>query len=750
MEFPNKHFENYPFSLNRKVWQNEPGSEHELGGSACNPEQGLEHQREGEEYWKGKKGPLEVMYKDMVNMQTQRQLEMHREEVEDKQRQEAEDKIDATGQAKDYVEAMKNPSAFDMIALNLDRGMKIEGAESFYNFENWYKMDSIAVARIFEMGPFFPRRVPGRRAFIDGLEQNSEDSKQALNEIVELLKKYFATKREIVSDVKDQKEKRGALTDTIGGGLKTLLRNFNRGSGTEKLLIIGAIGISASLLWKFFDSKKDKPFLFPKFTLSNVAKVVGVVWGVNYLSGKVLKDGRSISDRIGISTDIENFKNRDLKGFAYKYRMDEDAEKLRSFLELECVPVADLFRLYEEAASPSVAVKEIDPKKLGFYKGEVDGKAIYEIMEALVRQTALNKKAAEKRKSGGGELTENEKELCKPDQYARDIFKAKYINGEIAETNPKFIDVVTNEINTGCLLKTIDPQAERALGLERKGYSKAGSAAKGAALAVGGTVAERIVEPVKSKIKKMKEKTPSETAPTSSETTPTSIDPTEKNVARIHGRLSEIMTKRLPLRYESKFSGETIDQYAAILQVIPEAVTLKAITENGSENELVEWFSAGIEEFRNKQGSFNVDWIIHNAEWKLQGENPSLNNRIIKPRHKTFMANEMKKLENYYRNRFLNSYGKNKYYKDMVRFLDEVKFGFYREYFLNKAIVENETPRALAEKYSEFLKKEFRMCIKDTTTGYRQRLEDKQEVEKRKEMPEWAEPVKAMAEHVNH
>ncbi|MFA6521150.1 MAG: hypothetical protein WCT53_02075, partial [Candidatus Gracilibacteria bacterium] len=232
------------------------------------------------------------------------------------------------------------------------------------------------------------------------------------------------------------------------------------------------------------------------------------------------------------------------------------------------------------------------------------------------------------------------------------------------------------------------------------------------------------------------------------------INPDAKNLDRIKRQMSEIFDREFPLRYAPKFDGEVVERYKSILRNLSEGMILRAITENGSEEEMLSRFSNKLAQIRDKAESSTVPGEVWNLikdlfrwisgketwEWSIEGENPHVQNSLIKPRHKTLMANSMSKLEAHYIARLEKTHGHffgNDYNSDMVGFLNETETPFYRELYLNRAILENKSPSVLAEHYSEYLKEALRHCIKDPVKRSAQASEDANETAKRITDAEW-------------
>lgn len=383
------------------------------------------------------------------------------------------EEIDETGEAEKYIETFQKQPQFDAVSHLLGEGINHEGTESAFNFNNWLIMDSKFVARIFDI-EFMPRG-KGRLSFLDGLEnpdQESEEfkkSQKVLKKIVDLLKKRFDTRQEIREDSGAQRDK-PAAGETIGDGVKTLMRNFKRASGTEKVMILGAIGIAASLLWKYKDQA-----LFKNFTFGDAVKWAGALWGINYLSGKVSKDGKTFIQRVDVGLDIEAMKDSPLKGYAYEHGMDKDQEKYRTFLQLQTKDVRLLYQRYKEVSAPGVK-KEIDPKRLGIYNEAIDGKAVYEIVDELVQETSINLHIEQRRKEAEDQGQQyNEKadlankgliDLWTSPSEAQAKFEEKYF-GLMKGANVTLIDAILNEYQTR------DYQTAITSGRARRRYERA-------------------------------------------------------------------------------------------------------------------------------------------------------------------------------------------------------------------------------------------------------------------------------------
>lgn len=252
------------------------------------------------------------------------------------------------------------------------------------------------------------------------------------------------------------------------------------------------------------------------------------------------------------------------------------------------------------------------------------------------------------------------------------------------------------------------------------------------------------------------------------------INPTPENLKYLKGELQKKFNETFPMRYASKFSSEVTEKYVRLLRDLPEGFLMKAVTENGSPEELLDEFERQITVIRTmadqnigpaiiwqKIKEF-IHWVFDVGEWEAEGDNPNLDNienpknDTVKPRHKTSLANELKKLETYYRERLEDVHGHwygDSYDDDKVDFLEDEEIPFYREFFLNKAILDKppHTAYKLAVDYSKFLRDSYRECIDDEYKRRNQEVADNTlEDNERQAKAEWTDPRDRMIEHVKH
>lgn len=386
---------------------------------------------------------------------------------EEKQR--LREEIDRTGSAKEYAETFRKSPDFAACAANLETGMQLEDQDTFFNFEKWLVIDPPVLADFFEQFGFMPHG-KGRNAFLEGLRlppdtAQHQESQKALREIVKILREHFEVKRKAREDLKKHAEE-GPAGETIDTGVKTLMQNYRRSSGLEKAMILGAIGIGLVLLGRL---GKKKFFGCENTKWSDVMWWIAAGFGINFLSGKISKDGKTLVQRLDVGLEIDQLSDENkLKDYAEKHGMKDDQEKLRTFVRLQTIDIKKLFSLYEEAGGPASSAKEIDPRKLGFFKGEIDGKSAYDIIDSLVKETSVNenihrhKEAALLRGETPQVITGDDLLLWESPGVAMETFKEKYVYGELGELNQTLLDVIINECGTTVMRKKCPAKQDEA------------------------------------------------------------------------------------------------------------------------------------------------------------------------------------------------------------------------------------------------------------------------------------------------
>lgn len=396
-----------------------------------------------------------------------------REELEALQEQ-----IEQDGEAKDYAEAFnyKNKSLFHAQAMQetatvIEFGkMNAPGQESPFDYELWLRDAATSqelanrVADYFESPQIpFPRGAKGRAKFIEGLRKGpprdladqSQDAKDfrysynALQQIVAYLKDYKTHQQESKTDLASL-EKKHPLGDTIGDMARMYMTNLKRSKGLDKGLLIGATALALYLLW----GMRDQPIPGTKGKMKWSTLFFGIAGfaAVNHLSGKVSKTGQTLTQRLlDVQPNVDDLKkeNNPVRAFAVKHGMVENQEKLRVLPALFEQDIRELFPYYkaqklDQSVAPSK--KQIDPALFGLHNNEVDGHHIYEVMDDLVQDTAVNVGREHARASGNPDQADKIARWTET-SYSLDAFEKKYIdpNSTFGQVGQTLFQVISNE-----------------------------------------------------------------------------------------------------------------------------------------------------------------------------------------------------------------------------------------------------------------------------------------------------------------
>ncbi len=383
--------------------------------------------------------------------------------------------IDRSGEAKEFVDTFKKSPNFDLLTKNLESGISLNDSQSLFNYVDWAQKEPEKIADMFEISK--PIGFPsgrGEEEFLRGLrsgtpprgketkeqretrEKRFDESKRVLNEIVKILEKHFEQKRLSGEDVQAQ-ESGSPLGDTFGNVANNLLTNFNKASGMEKAMMVGAVGICVGLIYKYKDAKV---WFTPEswdYKWQDLAWTLGACWGVNYMSGKVSSDGKTLVQQLDLFRNIDKLNDTDvMKAFVVNNKMEDNQSKLEACIKLRNQDVRNLFDLYMEAFSSNR--REIDPGLVGLKAG-FNGKDVYEIVEGLVEQTAVNNYFEVQRdlyeKEHKGEIFRETKDVAQRKNIAEkagaltkgkmhDAFRQKYF-GLLGGTDQTLFDAVINE-----------------------------------------------------------------------------------------------------------------------------------------------------------------------------------------------------------------------------------------------------------------------------------------------------------------
>jgi hypothetical protein len=236
------------------------------------------------------------------------------------------------------------------------------------------------------------------------------------------------------------------------------------------------------------------------------------------------------------------------------------------------------------------------------------------------------------------------------------------------------------------------------------------------------------------------------------ETTPNidmtkAINPTPENMKYLLGELNKVFREVLPTQYGQLYAGATITRNAQFLRDMPRGFLMKAVTENGSPNALIKKFKEELGKIEDQAN--NVDlllipsnklvdffrWLVYMGTWDLAPKgNPNLDDtpnapgqKTVKPHHKVFLQQGLGDLEKYYRERLVDKQGHlfgDNYDDDKMDYLDDTALPFYREFYLNQAILNKDSAAKLAEDYSQYLVKAYRDCIPDLMHRSAQETDD--------------------------
>lgn len=244
--------------------------------------------------------------------------------------------------------------------------------------------------------------------------------------------------------------------------------------------------------------------------------------------------------------------------------------------------------------------------------------------------------------------------------------------------------------------------------------------------------------------------------------------PGEDGSEKYHGirvKMEKIVKRVFEKRYAEDLAKRPFaDQYKNIINEIPEFILMKATTENGSEVEMLTRLEKELLKLRDRAKDDSlfeeawhylkdfIGWIRGKPTWTLEGDNRFLEgqNLPIKPRHKTNITFELQRLEKHYRDRLEKAHGHwygDKYDNKKVAFLEEVELPFFREYYLNKAILKGSSPEQLVHDYSEVIKRKFRNTLKEEQKEAEQLVADQAEILTRENDPDWVKLRTAVRFH---
>lgn len=207
----------------------------------------------------------------------------------------------------------------------------------------------------------------GLQKLLDGLRDDpaSDFHKNALRALEDFVNLIDATNRETP---KTSEALRGLKEDVptmkVEECVGNMAEKFRRGSGTEKLLMVGSLGLAAYFIWNT-----------PK--LKRLFGIGGGIFALNYLVG--VASGKSIFERFGLMSTLDQLPSQ-MKAFAEKIGM-KNPEQVLGMARLAPIEIDRLYRAYSNARNG-----EIDPRSFGLMDKELKPTELYEIIDELVKQ----------------------------------------------------------------------------------------------------------------------------------------------------------------------------------------------------------------------------------------------------------------------------------------------------------------------------------------------------------------------------
>ncbi|PIQ77713.1 hypothetical protein COV82_02905 [Candidatus Peregrinibacteria bacterium CG11_big_fil_rev_8_21_14_0_20_46_8] len=369
------------------------------------------------------------------------------------------------GDAEKYTESFLSSPKFDYVAKHLEVvifNSRKEDApiEDFTAWVIWSKKDPEGLAE------FLKNVMPegtGRTEFIRGItapddSPAKEKSTEVLREIIAKLKEHYDEKKEAREHLTDE-EANSTFSKWVTSPLGSIKDVWDRGSKESRIAIIVATIAASALAIKNWN--KRAPFTGPLtkdgkgFSWGGIGLFTAAVIAANEVAGyaNYANGNRRPSDYLGFGRKIDDRDDSDpIKNFILSLkdvRPDEKAENdqvarkenIRFIETVDNIAGKDmrlLFELYREGSKVDSRTKEwIDPRRLGFYNKEIDGKLAYEAVEGVVLQAAVNQYALKHKVNDKAALL---KEFAKqPGQINAQILFEEYIDG--FDDPPTFFDI---------------------------------------------------------------------------------------------------------------------------------------------------------------------------------------------------------------------------------------------------------------------------------------------------------------------
>ncbi|MFA6550185.1 MAG: hypothetical protein WCT36_02405 [Candidatus Gracilibacteria bacterium] len=281
---------------------------------------------------------------------------------------------------------------------------------------------------------------PGRRALLSGLRASKsseqyKEARRALEKIVDNIDKraqHFEESKTQLEAVKEDRALGG-----IGGIADTVMNNFKRGSGLEKVASLAAVGFLGYFMVKWWGTKSGKVIL----------GTAGGLLAVNVLTR--LATGKSALEHLGLFQSKEAL-SPEIRRLAEKSKIADNPQKLKALSKMGDMDMATAYGYYESVRPGS----SIPPENFGIYDGSITGTEAWTIIHEMVERAGGDQKFKEKFINGKGEWTvfkaamvlfekEGKREILASDPASqnkvrndlRNIFKGAEMNPEMPSEN---------------------------------------------------------------------------------------------------------------------------------------------------------------------------------------------------------------------------------------------------------------------------------------------------------------------------
>ncbi len=262
--------------------------------------------------------------------------------------------------------------------------------EDGIHYKEWL-MHPASPASVKEMRKYLPASA-GLEVLIKGLQApaSSPERKQAEEFLGRLIHNIDARYQRVAESEEQLGHVReDAALGSVKDVLNTMVTNYKRGSGAEKVASLAAVGIGLYLLNLIYKTPTGKGVI--RFGLGAFA--------VNIITR--LATGKSLLEHLGVGQAKESLAP-EIRKLAEKVRIADDPQKLKALAKVGTVDIKLLWQAYYGAQGA-----QIEPTEFGIYDGSLKGTELYEIMDTLVL------------KAGNGDRTKGQK-----------FFQEKFLRGD--------------------------------------------------------------------------------------------------------------------------------------------------------------------------------------------------------------------------------------------------------------------------------------------------------------------------------